>query len=372
MEIAEFSEVKSHAPTTALAECSARPLIQQQFLQQEQSQRKLLSQYVTQQMTEGTDFGVIPGTQNKTLLKPGAEKLVTLFRCVPVYNIENQIENWETGLFYYRFTCKILTQESQTVVAEGVGSCSTYESRYRYRNADRSCPVCGYAAIVKSKFPPKDNPRAKPGWYCFNKKGGCGANFDANDSSITDQKTGRIQNPDILDCVNTVLKMAKKRALVDASISLARCSDIFTQDAEDFAPETEAPRQPEPEPMQPTAPRQQQQRPPQQQQQPTPPAQDTPAETVAPERQPGQDPVEPGEEPCTLEQRKTLSDVMHGLGRTWRGADTLQRVAKIINRDLPEGATPSLLTVDECNLVIEKMQDALTKTKEKQVKKANS
>jgi hypothetical protein len=34
--------------------------------------------------------------------------------------------------------------------------------------------------------------------------------------------------------VNTILKMAKKRALVDGAIALARCSDIFTQDIEDI------------------------------------------------------------------------------------------------------------------------------------------
>lgn len=375
MEIAEFSEVKSHAPTQSLAvaECSARPLIDQKFLQQEQSQRALLSQFIKQQMVEGTDYGKIPGTENKSLLKPGAEKLVTLFRCVPVFKIENQIEDWDRGLFYYRFSCQILTQESRMVVAEGVGSCSSYESRYRYRNADRACPICGHAAIVKSKFPPKDNPRAKPGWYCFNKKGGCGANFDANDSAIVDQKTGRIQNPDILDCVNTVLKMAKKRALVDASISLGRCSDIFTQDIEDFAPDVE------PEPVQTPAPRQQQ-RPQQQAQQPQQPPQPQPQQQqpqpekpaeIAPQREPGQDPTEPGEEPCTMEQRETLSKVMHACGRTWRGADTIQRVSKIINRELPENATFGMLTVAECNLVIEKMEEALAKKKEKQLQKAN-
>ena len=209
-------------------------------LVQETEQRKLLGQYVAHHMSEGTDYGVIPGTKNTTLLKPGAEKLTQLFRCVPRYAVVEKIENWETGLFYYRFGCSIVTQDSEIVVAEGVGSCSTYESRYRWRKADRSCPLCGATAILRSKFPPKESPEEEPGWYCFGRKGGCGANFAADDAAITSQATGRVQNPDLLDSVNTVLKIAKKRALVDASIALARCSDIFTQDMEDVVGEEKA------------------------------------------------------------------------------------------------------------------------------------
>lgn len=209
-------------------------------LAQEGEQRNLLGEFVAKHMTENSDYGVIPGTKNKTLLKPGAEKLTTIFRCVPRFVIEEKIENWESGLFYYRFSCHIVTLADGNVVAEGVGSCSTYESRYRWRTANRVCPACGADAILRSKHPPRDNPHAAPGWFCWNKKGGCGANFAADDIAVTGQASGRVQNPDLCDCANTVLKMAKKRAHVDAAIALARCSDIFTQDVEDFS---EAPRE---------------------------------------------------------------------------------------------------------------------------------
>lgn len=232
--------------TSALAKTSPPPaahaMIVADALNQEAEQRKLLGQYVQQHMQEGTDYGVIPGTKNKTLLKPGAEKLTQLFRCIPRFRIEEKIEDWDTGLFFYRFTCQIVTQTDEpVVVAEGVGSCSTYESRYRWRQADRKCPACGKEAILRSKYPPKDAPEEPPGWYCFSKKGGCGANFDHDDDAITAQPTGRVQNPDLHDAANTVLKMAKKRSLVDAAIALARCSDLFTQDLDDLAGHDEAP-----------------------------------------------------------------------------------------------------------------------------------
>lgn len=223
---------------------TSRAVVTAAALEESADQRRLLGAYIEQQMVEGEDYGVIPGTERKdakgnpaptpkALLKPGAEKLVGLFRCVPKFTIEKEIENWDTGLFFYRITCQIETAADGSVVAVGVGSCSTYESRYRWRTQDRACPVCGAAAILRSKFPPRDNPEAEPGWYCYAKKGGCGANFDADDAEIIHQKVGRVQNPDLCDAANTVLKMSKKRALVDAAIGLARCSDIFTQDVGD-------------------------------------------------------------------------------------------------------------------------------------------
>jgi hypothetical protein len=58
--------------------------------------------------------------------------------------------------------------------------------------------------------------------------------FDVNDPAITEQQAGLVANPDIADQVNTVLKIAKKRALVDAVLLAVNASEFFTQDIEDF------------------------------------------------------------------------------------------------------------------------------------------
>lgn len=241
--------------TTAIATVQrhpARAVALRETMVQDAEQRAVLGEYIKAQMVEGEDYGVLPGTNNdrskgavrKVLFKPGAEKLIGLFRCVPKFHVDGSVEQWDTGLFHYRIRCDIVLQDDEAiVVASGLGSCSTYESKYRWRNADRTCPNCGAAAILRSKYPPKDYPDDEPGWYCFSKKGGCGANFEHADDRITGQTTGRVQNPDILDTVNTVLKMAKKRAAVDAALSLSRCSDIFTQDVGDDDHEE---RRPEP------------------------------------------------------------------------------------------------------------------------------
>ena len=47
-------------------------------LSQEGEQRKLLGEYVARHMTEGTDYGVIPGTKNKTL-KRNPDGSLTLY-----------------------------------------------------------------------------------------------------------------------------------------------------------------------------------------------------------------------------------------------------------------------------------------------------
>jgi hypothetical protein len=47
------------------------------------------------------------------------------------------------------------------------------------------------------------------------------------------QEVGEIENPDLPDLWNTVLKMAEKRARVDAVLAVTGASALFTQDAED-------------------------------------------------------------------------------------------------------------------------------------------
>jgi hypothetical protein len=125
-------------------------------------------------------------------------------------------------------------------VGAGDASCSSRESKYRWRNAARVCPTCGQAAIIKGKA------EFGGGWLCFKKNGGCGAKFDDGDAAIEGQPVGRAPNPDIADVDNTILKMAEKRALIAATLIATNVSDFFTQDMEDFADVTVTVMQPDP------------------------------------------------------------------------------------------------------------------------------
>ena len=211
------------------------------LLQEEKEIRILVREYIAEQMVKPIDYGPMPGVFVKqgeapknVLFKAGAEKLFDVFKCKPVYRVLDKTVDPASGLYYYEIRCRAVHRETGMVMNEGLGSASSYESRYRYRTADRKCPACGKETILKSKIPPRENPGAPPGWYCYAKKGGCGANYTHDDPAIVNQESGKTQNPDLADVANTVLKIAKKRAQVDCAIGLARVSDLFTADLEDL------------------------------------------------------------------------------------------------------------------------------------------
>ena len=87
------------------------------------------------------------------------------------------------------------------------------------------------------------------GWFCWAKTGGCGANFPVGSVAIESQQAGRKANPDAADVVNTVLKMAYKRAKVATTINATSASEFFTQDVEDFASEQESAQAAGPQPI---------------------------------------------------------------------------------------------------------------------------
>jgi hypothetical protein len=133
-------------------------------------------------MKNGTHYGTVPGCgQKKVLLKPGADLLAMTFRLTPEYDIQR--DNLPNCHREYIVTCSMKAADG-SVVASGVGSCSTMEKKYRYRNG--------------------------------------------------------AENPDIADVYNTVLKMGKKRAHVDATLTATGAGDMFTQDLIDDAEGIEA------------------------------------------------------------------------------------------------------------------------------------
>lgn len=176
-------------------------------------------------MQEDVDYGVIPGTDKPTLLKPGAELLFKMNRCVPQFTRQRTTgDGVTTPSIVWDSTCYAIDQGGQ-VVGEGAGSCNSWEKKYRWRKGDRVCPDCGAMAIRRSQY-------GNRGWYCWEKRDGCGAKFDPGDVRVTEQVTGQVENPDPYDVDNTLKKMADKRAQVAAALNLQAASGSFTQDAE--------------------------------------------------------------------------------------------------------------------------------------------
>jgi hypothetical protein len=218
IEQADFEVVTIEPQASAPAPLSARDVM---------GHIGLVQEVMRAAMREGEHYGVIPGTSGKpTLLKAGAEKLSLTFKLRPKFTIE-RIDG-DGGHREYIVTCDMY-DASGGHQGQGVGSCSTMESKYRYRKQERACPQCGKTSITKGKA------EYGGGWICWKKKAGCGAKFPDGASEIEKQEAGKIENPDIADTYNTVLKMAKKRAQVDATLTATAASDLFTQDLEDMS-----------------------------------------------------------------------------------------------------------------------------------------
>ena len=211
-------------------------------IEQAQGRREALVKYVGSLMKEGIDYGKIPGSPKDarpTLLKPGAEKLSSFFGLSPEFELASSVEDW-TGedhgepLFYYRYKCQ-LTRNGR-VLGSGEGSANSWETKYRYRKGDRLCPQCAAPAIISDGF------AKEGGWLCFKKKGGCGAKFPLAYPEIVNQPIGKVKNEDIADLVNTLQKMAQKRALIAATLIATGASEFYTQDMDDVPPGGAAPR----------------------------------------------------------------------------------------------------------------------------------
>lgn len=136
-------------------------------------------------LQQSVDWGTVPGCNKPVLFKPGAEKLCKLFNLYPRFELYKSIEDW-TGkdhglnepLFHYHYKCSLY--HNGELICQGEGNCNSLEKKYRF-----------------DKY-------GKP-------------------------------NPRIYDCVNTIAKMAQKRALLSAVLVATGASELFTMDMEDFA-----------------------------------------------------------------------------------------------------------------------------------------
>jgi len=132
----------------------------------------MLQNFVKEMMVANIDYGVIKGCNKPSLLKPGAEKLCDIFGFSKQLEVLNRVEDWSTGFFHYEIKVILVNKKTGLIEAEGIGCCNSKEKKYL--------------------------------------------------------------NQDSYNIINTLLKMAKKRALIDAVLSATRSSGIFTQDIEDM------------------------------------------------------------------------------------------------------------------------------------------
>lgn len=165
---------------------------------------QLIQQVAKAVMKKDVHYGIIPGTNKPTLYKPGAEKLLSTFRIA----IEPVVEDLSTqDEARFRVVARATSMVSGAFIGSGVGEASSAEEKYQWRG------------IVHQKewdATPEDRRRIK-----YTRKG----------DEIYQVRTS------IADVRNTVLKMAKKRAQIDVTLTVTGASDIFAQDLEDMPEE---------------------------------------------------------------------------------------------------------------------------------------
>jgi len=129
-----------------------------------------LQEFIKGQMKEDTDFGIIPGVHKPSLWKPGAEKLVNFHGLSVEYKESpSTVRDWDNNFFNFDYKCKLTSGRGRII--QGMGSCNSKEKKYDKQD--------GYTIV------------------------------------------------------NTIQKMAKKRAFIDAVLTATRASFYFTQDMEE-------------------------------------------------------------------------------------------------------------------------------------------
>jgi hypothetical protein len=219
-------------------------------------------EFVSKILKKDTDYGEIPGTNKPTLLKAGAEKLGAFFGLRPIFVLQESVNDWmgqnHGGEPFFFREYKVQLYRAGELVGEGVGSCNSWEKKYRYRwvneleipsNVDKSVLEFRDGAISEFAFAvEKAETTGKYGkpasyWQQFadaiangtakqiKRKTKKGNEMDAWEIG---GKLYAVPNKDVADQVNTIDKMAQKRAFVAAILIATNASDYFTQDMEDF------------------------------------------------------------------------------------------------------------------------------------------
>lgn len=142
---------------------------------------KAFQEIVKEQLKEGEDYGRVPEVQKPFLFKSGAEKILSILGVV--YDEPEYTETWGKvevegiEIPYYEVVCKVKARVNGEIVGFGVGSCNSLEKKYCYKDKTFQTDPIHY----------------------YSKK-------------------------------NTILKMAKKRAIVDLALKVGSLSNVFTQD----------------------------------------------------------------------------------------------------------------------------------------------
>ena len=140
------------------------------------------------------DYAVIRGTKKQSLLKPGAEKLLRLFGLGLRMRLADKDVDRFANFAMFTYRAEVFHLKTGVVVAECEGTANSQEVKYRARKVWREV---------------------------------------AKDSKGKPIKELKEEETPVCDVLNTLMKMAQKRAMIGATIIATQGSDFFSQDIED-------------------------------------------------------------------------------------------------------------------------------------------
>ena len=180
------------------------PLITKQDLTALKAHKKLLKEFISSQMREAQfsnpnaedygegDYGIIPGSKKKSLLKPGAEKLLKLFKLGCRNRQVDKLIDRQGNFAMFTYRSEVYDLRSGVVIADCEGITNSQENKYRERTVWKKKQIPGGEEITESL---------------------------------------KEETP-ICDILNTLMKMTQKRSMIGATIIATGASDYFTQDME--------------------------------------------------------------------------------------------------------------------------------------------
>ncbi|MFH2075231.1 MAG: hypothetical protein ABIJ57_07785 [Pseudomonadota bacterium] len=165
---------------------------------------QLIQEVMAATMIKDIHYGTIPGTPKPTLYKAGSEKILTTFRIAAYPKEIDDLSTHDEAR--YRVKVHGIHQPTGMLIGVGIGECSSMEEKYKWRK-----PVC------PEEFDEATENRRRVKWNKGNPP--------------YQVKQIRTQPADV---ANTILKMAKKRAQIDMTLTATAASDVFDQDLEDL------------------------------------------------------------------------------------------------------------------------------------------
>ncbi len=173
----------------------------------------MLDKLYTSVMRKGTDYDTLPGMSKPSLLKPGAELLARLFDLVADTQIVSSAErvDHEIPYFSYDAECRLFNRYG-AFVGNGIGCCNSAEPQYAFR-------------WVFQEELPRDVRSLEE--------------LRTRELGERTQYRVPMTRNEVFGLANSVKKKAKKRAFVDAILTVTGSSRLFSQDVGDGGEEPE-------------------------------------------------------------------------------------------------------------------------------------